>query len=75
MRSRYSSFMDRIFKREERTEGEMSDEVKAKIAAKKEKFQTKIEAHKAKRAAKKAERAAAGGDDTKDASTDKASKK
>ena len=38
MRSRYSSFMDRIFKREERIEGEMSDEVKAKIAAKKEKF-------------------------------------
>ena len=38
MKSRYSSFKDSIFKREERAEGELSDEVKAKIAARKEKF-------------------------------------
>ena len=76
MKSRYSSFMDRIFNRAKRDETAvslMSEETQAKIAARKEKFEKQIADRKAKIAAKKA--AAAAGDSTtsKDASAAAAS--
>jgi F0F1-type ATP synthase membrane subunit b/b' len=43
LRSRYSSFMEKIFKRAEANGHEITEERQAKIDARKEKFEAKIE--------------------------------
>lgn len=53
MRSRYSSFMDRMFKKEEKSYGEMSADERAKISSGEKKFMNFDEETKAKIAAKK----------------------